>query len=54
MLEYDQSSHPFRRELIAEQPQMIDGRVQVPNRPGLGITVNKDILLRYSDRVTSK
>lgn len=54
MLEYDQSSHPFRRELIAEQPQMIDGRVQVPNGPGLGITVNKDILLRYSDHSTGK
>ncbi|MBU1336055.1 MAG: mandelate racemase/muconate lactonizing enzyme family protein [Alphaproteobacteria bacterium] len=47
MLEYDQSAHPFRRDLIAEQFAIVDGRVSVPDRPGLGITVNRDALLKY-------
>jgi D-galactarolactone cycloisomerase len=50
MLEYDQSSHPFRRELIEEEFELSDGRVVVPDRPGLGITVNRDVLERYSQR----
>lgn len=50
MLEFDQSAHPFRRELVAEQPGIENGRVLVPNRPGLGITVDREVLRRYSQR----
>lgn len=50
MLEFDQSSHPFRRELVAEDFGLVDGRVPVPTRPGLGITVDRDVLRRYSAR----
>lgn len=48
MLEFDQSAHPFRRELIAEQPRMVEGRILVPDAPGLGITVNREILQRFN------
>jgi D-galactarolactone cycloisomerase len=47
MLEFDRSSHPFRRELICDAIQMVNGRVQIPNQPGLGIEVNREILERY-------
>lgn len=50
MLEFDQSAHPFRRELVAEQPEIENGRVLVPHRPGLGITVDREVLRRYSQR----
>ncbi|RAL96034.1 mandelate racemase/muconate lactonizing enzyme family protein [Agrobacterium sp. MS2] len=50
MLEFDQSSHAFRRELIAEEVKLVDGRVPVPNAPGLGITVNREMLVRYDQR----
>lgn len=50
IFEYDQSSHPFRRELVANPIEQKDGWVEIPNEPGLGITVNRDILARFSAR----
>lgn len=47
MLEFDRSSNPFRRELIFDAIQMVNGRVQIPNQPGLGIEVNREILERF-------
>jgi D-galactarolactone cycloisomerase len=48
MLEYDRSSHPFRRELIASAPELVDGRVPVPTAPGLGIEIDRSVLERFS------
>jgi D-galactarolactone cycloisomerase len=47
ILEYDRSSHPFRRELISEPIDLVDGRVPVPSAPGLGIQIRRDALERY-------
>ena len=47
ILEYDVSSHPFRRDLIAEPWQMHDGRVAIPSRPGLGIEINMETIEQY-------
>lgn len=48
MLEYDQSDHPFRQDLIRHAIGMDDrGMVQIPDGPGLGIEVNREILERY-------
>ncbi|MBU1358923.1 MAG: mandelate racemase/muconate lactonizing enzyme family protein [Gammaproteobacteria bacterium] len=48
MLEYDQSTHPFRQDLIYHAIGMDDrGMVQIPDGPGLGIEVNRGILERY-------
>ena len=48
MLEYDQSAHPFRQDLIHNAIGMDDrGMVRIPDGPGLGIEVNRDILERY-------
>jgi D-galactarolactone cycloisomerase len=50
MLEYDQSSHPFRQDLIFDAIAMRDGKVQVPTGPGLGVEVNRDVIERYRQR----
>lgn len=47
VLEYDLSSHPFRQDLIAQPWQMENGRVAIPDRPGLGIEVNMDTIEQY-------
>jgi len=47
ILEYDRSSHPFRRELVTEPVTLTDGTVAIPSGPGLGIEVVGDTLRRY-------
>lgn len=47
VLEYDRSSHPFRQQLVHEPMQLVDGWVEVPVRPGLGVTVDRATLDRY-------
>ena len=47
ILEYDRSSHPFREQLVSQPLQHVDGWVTVPNRPGLGVEVDRAILERY-------
>jgi D-galactarolactone cycloisomerase len=48
ILEYDQSSHPFRRELVACPLEHADGWVAVPDGPGLGVEVNREVLAKYA------
>ncbi len=47
MLEYDQSSHPFRQDLIFGAITMQEGKVQIPTAPGLGVEINRDVIERY-------
>jgi D-galactarolactone cycloisomerase len=47
VLEYDRSSHPFRRDLVAQPMEMQEGFVEVPDGPGLGIEVRRDTLARF-------
>lgn len=47
MLEYDQSSHPFRQDLIFGAITMQNGTVQIPTGPGLGVEINRDVIERY-------
>ena len=47
ILEYDQSAHPFRRELVEGPIEIEDGLVIIPSRPGLGISVNKKTIERF-------
>jgi L-alanine-DL-glutamate epimerase-like enolase superfamily enzyme len=47
-LEYSTSQSPLRWHLTQEEfPIGADGRVQVPLRPGLGVTLNEDTLRTY-------
>ena len=47
VLEYDRSSHPFRQQLVTKPLQMVDGWVQVPDAPGLGVEVDRGVLEAY-------
>ena len=48
MLEYDQSSHPFRQDLIFGALAMEEGFVRLPSAPGIGVEVNRDVIERYA------
>jgi D-galactarolactone cycloisomerase len=47
VFEYDRSLHPFRRELVKQPIDLVDGWVEVPAKPGLGIEVDRATLERY-------
>ena len=47
MLECDCSSHPFRTELINNGIRIEDGYIFVPDKPGIGVDVNIDVLAKY-------
>jgi D-galactarolactone cycloisomerase len=50
MLEYDQSAHPFRQDLIFGAITMQDGKVKIPTEPGIGVEINREIIERYEQR----
>lgn len=47
MVEYDQSSHPFRLDLIDGEITFREGHVAVPEGPGIGVEVDRRVLERY-------
>ncbi|MCM3789275.1 mandelate racemase/muconate lactonizing enzyme family protein [Domibacillus indicus] len=47
LLEYDQSAHPFREELIYGAISMDNGIVKIPQKPGIGVEVNRDVIKAY-------
>lgn len=48
ILEYSLGSNPMLHELVEESFPARDGMIEVPDRAGLGITVNQDFLRRYT------
>ena len=48
LLEFDTSSHPFRNELTDLPLRQKQGWVEIPQKPGLGIDVNRKILEKYA------
>ena len=47
LLEYDRSSHPYRRDLIEHPWELSDGKITVPDGHGLGIDVRMDTIERF-------
>lgn len=47
VVEFDRKHNPLRDDLLEEGFTLKDGFVQVPDRPGLGVSVNEDVLNRY-------
>ncbi len=47
ILEFDQSDHPFRKYLLNTPIQIKNGFVDVSDKPGLGIEINRDIIEKY-------
>ena len=48
LLEYDRTEHPTRQDLVRPLISQHSGFVPVPASPGLGITVQRDMLARYT------
>jgi L-alanine-DL-glutamate epimerase-like enolase superfamily enzyme len=48
ILEYSVGANPLLQELAEEQFTVQDGYVEIPDRPGLGITVRQEFVDRYS------
>jgi D-galactarolactone cycloisomerase len=48
LLEFDTSSHPFREHLTDSPLRQREGWVDIPQKPGLGIEVSKEVLKKYS------
>ncbi len=38
---------PLRRELVAPEPEIVDGRMDLPEAPGLGVELNPEAVERY-------
>jgi D-galactarolactone cycloisomerase len=51
MLEYDQSAHPFRADLIGHAITMKDGMVAIPQSPGIGVEINREVIAKYGTQV---
>lgn len=47
VLEYDRSSHPSRQHLSKEPIQQVDGWVAIPDKPRLGIEVDRATIEKY-------
>ena len=52
LVEYCLRPSPLMRKLVRNLPPLVDGRVTIPNGPGLGIELDDDVLeehrVRYS------
>jgi D-galactarolactone cycloisomerase len=47
LFEYDRSPHPFRDEVTRERFAMQEGYLEIPTRPGLGVTLDRDFIRRF-------
>lgn len=47
ILEYDRSSHPFRQQLVTRPIEQVDGWVNIPSLPGLGVDLDRATIDRY-------
>lgn len=47
VLEFDTSSHPFRADLVSDPIVRNDNLVEISTQPGLGISVNSDVIEQY-------
>ena len=48
MMEYDRTENKLRDELIYSQIRVQDGKIQVPDAPGLGFEINEEALHHYA------
>ena len=48
MLEFDRTEHPIRQAILKEPIEHAKGVVRVPDRPGLGIDIDREALARFA------
>lgn len=47
ILEYSLGANPLLHELAVEDFAVVDGMVEIPERPGLGVSIDEDFVARY-------
>ena len=47
ILEYSLGANPMLHELAVEKFPVVDGHVEIPDRPGLGVTIDEDFVAKY-------
>ena len=47
MLEYNNTEKPFRTEILKEPLIPRKGKIKVPEKPSLGIDIDRDVLKKY-------
>ena len=48
ILEYSLGANPLLHELAEEDFTVTDGEMTIPDRPGLGVTINEEFVKTYS------
>ena len=48
IVEFDRNPNPLRDDLITTPFSLVDGRLPVPQKPGLGVEVNREVLKKYT------
>jgi L-alanine-DL-glutamate epimerase-like enolase superfamily enzyme len=48
IIEYSLGANPMLFELSEETPVLVDGMIEIPDRPGLGVTINYNFVEQYS------
>jgi L-alanine-DL-glutamate epimerase-like enolase superfamily enzyme len=48
ILEYSLGANPMLQDLVEEKFSVKDGMVDIPERPGLGLTIDQDFVKRYA------
>ena len=47
ILEYSLGANPMLHELAVEDFPVVEGYVEIPDRPGLGVTIDEGFVARY-------
>ncbi len=47
LFEFDRTPNPFRDILSPDRAQMVDGWIEIPDRPGLGIEIDETVIREY-------
>ena len=50
LFEYDRSPHPFRDNVTLEKFEMQNGYISIPDRSGLGVSLDMDCVRHHTDR----
>jgi L-alanine-DL-glutamate epimerase-like enolase superfamily enzyme len=50
MLEYSRGANPMLHELALEDFPVVDGMIEIPDRPGLGVTIDERFVPRHRVR----
>lgn len=50
ILEFDRTPNPFRQAILATPIEHVDGRVAIPDAPGLGIEIDRAALAQYAPK----